>query len=280
MIIAQLSDLHIGFAGRGADCLNSKRLECVLKTINKMRKQPDMIIISGDLVDPGTEWAYRDLKRQLQAIDLPVFLALGNHDRRDAFFKVFNHYRPQDGFLQYTIEDWPMRIIVLDTLDENRHGGSFCKVRARWLDKALSEQPERPTLLVLHHPPVPSGINWLTARRDEPWVKRLEEVVSAHPNLKHLIAGHIHMGFFTGFAKTSLSVTPAIAPQLALELDDLDPDTPDNRPLLVEDRPGFTLHQWDSEQMTSHISYSPAGKILLRYTPDYQELVRHTLDIS
>ncbi len=279
MIIAQLSDLHIGFSGRGQPCLNLKRLNQVLASINQLRRQPDLMIISGDLIDPGTQWAYRDLQRALTNLNIPVFLALGNHDRRAAFIKVFGDYRLKDGYLQYTIEDWPLRIIVLDTLDEGQHGGSFCKTRADWLESTLNEQPRRPTLLVLHHPPTPSGIDWLTARREDGWVRRLTDVVRAAPNVKHIMAGHIHRSFFTQFAGVGLSVCPAVAPQLYLEFDRIDPDKADGRPLLVEDGPGYCLHKWDGEELISHVNTAPHGKVLLKYTPEYQKLIKHTQNV-
>lgn len=55
--------------------------------------------------------------------------------------------RTVDGFVQHAIEDWPLRILILGTLEEGRHGGGFCEVRARWLAERLSEAPERPTLI-------------------------------------------------------------------------------------------------------------------------------------
>jgi hypothetical protein len=82
-----------------------------------------------------------------------------------------------DGFLQYAIEDHPLRILVLDTLEEGRHGGNFCETRAAWLSERLAEAPERPTLIVLHHPPIESGLSWMTENPEAEWVKRLEAIV-------------------------------------------------------------------------------------------------------
>ena len=280
MIVAQISDLHIGFAGRGKTCANTERLKIVVQALNKLQQQPDLVIATGDLVESGEEWAYRDLKRELKQIKSPVYLAFGNHDSRAPFADVFPHIPYTDGFLQYTIEDHPLRVIVLDTLKEGRHGGSFCEARAAWLHEKLSEQPERPTLIALHHPPINTGIGWLTSNPNAPWVKRLRAVVSQFDNVQHMIAGHIHRSIFSSFANTTLSVTQAIAPQTALELAPVDPNVPDGRDLLVEARPGFCLHLWDGSNLTTHSGQSPAGKTLLSYDQKYAYVVKHTLDLD
>ena len=75
-----------------------------------------------------------------------------------------------DGFIQYAIEGFPVRILVLDTLEVGRHGGGFCEVRAAWLRARLDEAPDRPTLIVLHHPPIATGISWMTENPDADWI--------------------------------------------------------------------------------------------------------------
>ena len=280
MIIAQISDLHLGFAGRGEVCKNAQRLTSVVKTLNNLQRQPDLVLATGDLVEHGKIWAYKDLKQALRQIKSPVYMAFGNHDRREPFAKVFPQIPYEGGFLQYTIEDYPVRILVLDTLDEERHGGSFCTARAKWLESKLAEQPERPTILALHHPPIKTGIGWLTADPKSGWVKRLRGVVEKHKNIKHIMAGHIHRSIFKTFAGTTISVTQAIAPQTKLELADIDPNVPDGRGLLVESRPGFCLHLWDGDSITTHSAQSPCGKVLLHYDEKFAYVVKHTLDLD
>ena len=81
---------------------------------------------------------------------------------------------------------------MLDTLEEGRHGGAFCETRAAWLAARLDEAPERPTLIALHHPPIDTGIDWLTERPDAPWIARLHDVLVGRPNIVGMIAGHVH----------------------------------------------------------------------------------------
>ena len=72
---------------------------------------------------------------------------MGNHDSRaDLPRAVPRPPATADGFIQYAIEDHPVRILVLDTLEDRRHGGGFCESRADWLRDRLAEAPDRPTL--------------------------------------------------------------------------------------------------------------------------------------
>jgi len=196
MIIAQITDLHIGFAGKGKLCMNAQRLATVANTINKMVKQPDIVIATGDLVETGDKWAYRDLKEALNQFDYPVYLSLGNHDNRKNFTSVFPNTQMHDGFVQYTIEEHPIRIIVVDTLQEGMHGGSYCQTRQNWLLAELAKHSEKPTVIALHHPPIKTGIDWLTASADDEWVKSLHKIISKNKQVVHIMAGHVHRSIY------------------------------------------------------------------------------------
>src|SRR3546814_6377909 len=47
-----------------------------------------------------------------------------------------------------SLDTGPLRFIILDTLEEGRHGGAFCDVRARWLADRVAEALDRPTVIV------------------------------------------------------------------------------------------------------------------------------------
>ncbi len=150
-----------------------------------------------------------------------------------------------DGFHQYAIDDHDLRILVLDSLEDGRHGGGFCETRAAWLKERLAEAPERPTLLVLHHPPIESGHSWMTENPEAGWVKRLESIVAAQTNIVAIVAGHLHRPVVTQWAGTTLAVCPSTAPQVALDFAPIDPDRPDDRPMIVADPPWFAIHVWN-----------------------------------
>ena len=279
MIIAQITDLHIGFDGKEEKCKNTKRFKKVLAELNTQTQQPDLMLITGDLVESGEDWAYEKLKKTLDKIKIPYYLALGNHDNREKFIGTFSDTNFSNGFLQYTIEDWPLRIIVLDTLEVGKHGGGFCDARAEWLHRTLSEQADRPTLIALHHPPIRTGIAWMTIKEDDIWVERLKETLNPFNNIVHIISGHIHRNIFSRVAGTTLSVSLAVAPQVKLDLGDIDPDRPDNRILLTDAPSGYSLHYWDGAHMTSHSGRAPDGNPVIHYDEKHSFVVRHTMDL-
>lgn len=278
MLIAQITDIHLGFEPNNPAEFNRKRLDQTLRALSALKPRPDLLLMTGDLADTGDDSvSYRRLKSAVSNLPFPVWYCMGNHDSRDPFVKHFPHVPMVDGFVQYVIEDYPVRIIVLDTLEVGRHGGGFCEVRANWLRDRLAEAPDRPTILVLHHPPIESGLSWMTENPEAEWVVRLRDIVSAHPNIVAMLAGHLHRPVVTEWAGTTLAVCPSTAPQVALDLDRIDPDKPDGRPMIVADPPAFALHYWNGERLISHLDTADDHTVLARYEPALQPLVQMLL---
>jgi Icc protein len=275
MLIAQITDIHLGYDRDDPGELNRRRLDAVLDALTGMTPQPDLLLATGDLVeDPSDVASYQRLREALDGLPFPVRFALGNHDSRDAFLSVFPEAETSDGFLQYAIDGGPVRILVLDTLEEGRHGGAFCEGRAAWLRARLEEEPERPTLIALHHPPIESGLSWMTERSDAPWVERLWEVVADADNVVAMIAGHLHRPVTTRWAGTTLAVCPSTAPQVVLDLEPIDPERPDGRAMVVADPPWFGLHLWTGAGLVSHFDTAGGHDVIARYGPELQPLVR------
>jgi len=279
MLIAQITDVHLGFEPGNPDELNRRRLDTALRTLSEMTPRPDLLLATGDLADTGDDLlSYRRLEEAVAGLPFPVHYALGNHDGREAFRAAFPDAPMADGFHQYAIEGHDLRILVLDTLEEGRHGGGFCQIRAAWLRARLAEAPGKPTLLVLHHPPIESGHSWMTENPEAEWVERLEAIVAAQSNIVAVIAGHLHRPVVTRWAGTTLAVCPSTAPQVALDFQPIDPEAPDNRPMIVADPPWFAIHHWNGQRLTTHFDTAGDHQILARYTPALQPLVRLLAD--
>jgi 3',5'-cyclic AMP phosphodiesterase CpdA len=275
MLIAQITDIHLGFEPDDPNEFNRRRLDQTLKTLAEMKPRPDLLLATGDLADTGEdEVSYRRLQEAVADLPFPVFYAMGNHDGRIAFRTLFPETDHADGFIQYAIEQYPLRILVLDTLEEGRHAGGFCETRAAWLRARLTEQPDRPTLLALHHPPLATGLSWMTEDPGAAWIGRLREIVSSHANIVAIVSGHLHRQITTIWAGTRLSVCPSTAPQVALDLDSIDPDQPDGRPMIVADPPGYAIHYWNGSELISHYDTAGDHLVLARYVPALQPLVQ------
>jgi Icc protein len=273
MLIAQITDIHLGFEPDDPDEPNRRRLDAVLAALTAMTPRPDLLLMTGDLADAGDDaLAYRRLKEATADLPFPAYPAVGNHDGRGAFAAAFPDF-VAGGFVQYEIAG-PLRILVLDTLEEGRHGGGFCELRADWLARRLRERPSQPTLIALHHPPVDAGLSWLSENRDADWMRRLEAAVMGHDQVVGMVAGHLHRPVVTRFAGTTLAVSAATAAQLALDLGTIDPESPDGRPLVVDEPPAFALHLWTGRGLVTHFARVGDDPVLARFDARMQPLVR------
>lgn len=276
MLIAQVTDIHLGFQPDDPAELNRKRLDDVIETLLALTPRPDLLLATGDLTEHGTIASYETLKAIAEKLPFPLLPALGNHDDRDNFRAVFPDAPLTDGFLQYSYDAGPLRILVLDTLEPGRHGGSFCAARAAWLDDRLREST-KPSIVVLHHPPIETGNGWMTEDVDAEWVIRLRSVIARHAHVIRLVTGHLHRAIVTGWAGSTLAVCPSSAPQVAIDFRALDPENPDGRDMIVAEPPGFALHYWTGQDLITHFGAGGEHPVLARYNARMQPTVRHIL---
>lgn len=274
MLIAQITDIHLGFDPDNPAEFNRKRLDQVLRLLTGMNPMPDLLLATGDLVDRGDSESYRRLRNALSICPFPVWPCLGNHDQRDSFAEHFPEIPMPDGFVQYEVDTPNLRFLVIDTLEEGRHGGAFCETRARWLRDRLAEQPKRDTIIVMHHPPEDVGIEWMATDPDEPWVARFAGAIAGHAQVKGIICGHLHRPISVAWRGTTIAICPATAPQVALDLAPIDPDRPDNRPMIIADPPAFALHKWNGRSLVTHFDTADEHVMLAKFDEKMQPLVR------
>jgi len=272
VLIAQITDVHLGFEPGNPFEANRLRLDAVISALSAVDPAPDVLIVSGDLTESGTVGAYRDVRDALAVLPFPVIVAVGNHDVRANFLEVYPGLGDDNGFVQHVVEGFPLRIVVADTLEEGRHDGAFCARRAEWLDARLAEAPDRPTLLVLHHPPIPSGIDWMTTASGAPWTERLKVVVERHRQVTCALSGHLHRSMTAVWAGIPLITCSSTAPQIAL---DFKPMTgADMRPLIVDEPPAFALHRWsENEGMISYFGTASGARTIVPYDTRMERVI-------
>ena len=250
MLIAQITDTHIKTPGklayRRVDTAAMLR-RCVAEVL-QLDPQPDLIVMTGDLVDLGQPQEYVWLKSLIAPLRQPVIVVPGNHDERGAMRDAFagDGYFPAGGFLHFAIDDrYPLRIIGLDTLVPTEGRGELCSERLAWLDETLARENERPTLLLMHHPPFLTGIGHmdaigLTGR------EAFAEIVGRHPQIELILCGHLHRNIQTTVGGRRALTCPSPAHQVAL---DIRTDAPS---CFRMEPPGYLLHQWTGSGFTSH----------------------------
>jgi Icc protein len=245
MIFAQITDLHIKAAGRlayrkvdTADCL-----ERAVAHLLAQKVQPDVVLVTGDLVDAGHPAEYALLRDLLAPIRLPIFLMPGNHDARLPLRAAFPEHRylgAGEGPIHYVVEEFPVRLVALDSLVPGQGGGQLGPVQLDWLDQRLAEQPDRPTVVALHHPPFATGIGHMD-KIGLADAEALAPIIRRHPQVERVLAGHIHRPIQLRWAGTLASTAPSTAHQVEL---DFRPDAPDAFRL---EPPGYQLHRYTPE---------------------------------
>jgi 3',5'-cyclic AMP phosphodiesterase CpdA len=252
MLIAQITDTHIrangAFAFDGkAD--TSARLAAAVRFLATHTPRPDVVLATGDLADTGSAADYRKLAELLAPLEMPVLPIPGNHDSRaplqDAFPGIAR--RAATRYVQYAVDDYPVRLIAIDTLQEGRIGGYLCAERLAWIGHALAASP-RPTVLFMHHPPFDLGIAGNDDMRCE-GAAELERIVRAHGNVQAVLCGHLHRPVARRWGGTIAAVVPATAPTLELLL------TGDGPSGWVDSPPMVGLHLWrDGDGLVSHVA--------------------------
>jgi 3',5'-cyclic-AMP phosphodiesterase len=251
--VAQISDLHISDDGVGTDLRyqTAEHLERLVERLNTMEPRPDIVVATGDLVDKAQPSEYQRLRAILLALEIPFYLICGNHDSRENLVAAFpdHDYLPQEGFLQYTLEDFPLRIVCGDTRVAKKISGTMCAERLTWLDETLAAAPDRPTFVLLHHPPFTSGLTQMDKHGYEDKAG-IEAVIRKHDQVVRVAGGHLHRPVIVNWAGTTLSVCPGAAHQIGLNPH---ADTPVN---IVMEPPAFHLHMWqDDGSLVTHTIY-------------------------
>ncbi|MEO5337553.1 MAG: phosphodiesterase [Magnetospirillum sp. WYHS-4] len=222
MIVAQLSDFHFrsdGIPIKGK-VDGAKALAAALDHIKTLTPGPDLVLVTGDLIDKSGRPDYGPVKEGLASLGVPVYAIPGNHDDREAMRTAFADlgYLPAEGeFLHYTVEGHSLRLIGLDTQVPGTYLGELCPARLAWLEDRLAEAPDRPTLLFMHHPPFRTGIHFMDRspfRGAEPF----DALLRRHPQVLRLLCGHLHRPVEARFGGTVASTAPAIAFQMSLDL--------------------------------------------------------------
>lgn len=277
MLIAQVTDIHLGFQPDDPEEMNRKRFDEVVDSLLALTPLPDLLLATGDLTENGSIASYQTLKMITERLPFPVHFALGNHDHRANFRTVFPDVPVcNTGHVQYAMVHGPLRFVVLDTLEEGHHGGVLSAEQAAWLDETLLED-SRPTVLILHHPPIESGNGWMTEDLSAPWVQRLAGVVRRHSHIIRMITGHLHRGIVTGWHGTTLAVCPSSAPQVAIDFREIDGENPDGRNMIVAELPGYALHYWTGGDLITHFCAGGDHPVLARYNARMQPTVQHIL---
>ncbi|MGW0178416.1 metallophosphoesterase [Nocardia sp. NPDC003345] len=233
--IVQFTDTHIRPAGElmHGTVDTHANLVHALDRLRAFGEPIDALVLSGDLTDTGSREAYRRLRDTVEPVAeqlrAKTIYVMGNHDERGAFAAELG---------TGTTAGWPgratgepgqpvagaagpgrpldqvhdiagLRVVALDSTTPHRHDGRLGNGQLEWLTAVLREPARHGTLLVLHHPPIPSPVATTQALRlREP--ERLAEVI-AGTDVRLIICGHNHYTGAGALAGVPVWVGPALS---------------------------------------------------------------------
>ena len=188
----------------------------------------------------GQPEEYARLRELLAPLEPPLYLIPGNRDDNGALRTAFDdqRYLPRTGdFLHYVIEHHAVRLVALDSTAPGERKGVFCPARQAWLDKVLGEQPVRPTLLFIHHPPFDVGEHYIGGYRRPEEAAAFADLVSRHPQVIGLTCGHVHWLFECRWAGRPARIMPSVAVDLRKGIDETE----------AREQPIYLLHRLSNE---------------------------------
>lgn len=250
MLIAQISDLHIRPGGQLAYGISETNLlaEHAIHALLRLNPAPDCVLVTGDLTDCGLDDEYEIVSGLLSRLPMPVYAIPGNHDRREPFRRAFRSagYLPSAGPLNYAVRCGPARIVALDSLVQGESHGALLPETLAFLERALAEAPEAPTLVMLHHPPFETGIGHMDRARLFDGAEELERLVRRNPQVQRVLCGHVHRSIQQLFGGTLCQIAPSVGHQVAL---DLHADAPS---CFILEPPELLLHRLAGNRIVTH----------------------------
>lgn len=274
MRIIQISDFHL----RGDGKLSFQKADTMAafnQTIAYMRnlkeyEQPDFYVITGDMSEGGTREGYQIMREGLHKLPRPSFIVPGNHDSREFFLELFTEETPvEDGirpYICYTIDDRPVRVIVVDTSIPHCHWGGLNDTVAAWLERKITEFPDKPTLVFTHHPPFTTGLPAMDEGFEQS--DRFGEILNMHKNVK-LCCGHMHTGITTMWKGIPCVTCPPVS--MLMEVDFRSKASPYVTEEEAADgfkgggdrfflgNPSYLIHDLQGDTVNTHFMTIPAG---------------------
>lgn len=216
-LLIQISDTHILPPGEilYGSIDTALRLAETVQKINRMQPSPNAVFFTGDLVEDADETGYEHFIKLIAPLKMPVYVIPGNHDNPKLMLKIFagtTHFPASEGTYQYAVEDFPFRILALNSQSDGTELPEFNEAKLSWLKDQLSRS-KKPVLIAIHHPPMTTGIE-LIDMGGSGWFQGIKSVLAEHSQVKLVICGHCHVDLCGRIGQVPVYMAPANSHQL------------------------------------------------------------------
>ena len=174
----------------------SRHLQIVSDEVLALPKRPAGVFVVGDCAfNSGEKEDYATLTGLLDPLrggQLPLHLALGNHDQRENFWEALKEKksarRPVQDRHVALIRTSELNWFVLDSLEKTlQTPGLLGQAQFDWLAKSLDANRTKPAIVMVHHNPGTEGN--IGGLKD---TEALYEVIRPRKQVKAYIFGHTH----------------------------------------------------------------------------------------
>jgi len=238
MIIAQISDTHLAVDSPDAE-QRIRDFELTIADINALDPVPDVIVHTGDIVHNGRRDEYAQAVAILAKARAPVYVLAGNRDNRAKLREAFlacGYLAPDSDFVDYAIDDFPVRLIALDTLSSGSNKGSFCRERVRHLIDMIDAETSKPIAVFTHHPPFEVTVGPDPLHFEMPAVMSgLRRALQHSGRVVAIFSGHVHRAAEGHVGNIPAIVMPCIATTLRKG----------QYPVQMKTRPVYQVHRFD-----------------------------------
>lgn len=210
--VLQITDTHL-FAEKHETLLGVNTWEsyqAVLEAIRAEQRACDLIVATGDLAQDHTAAAYQHFAEGIASFDVPCVWLPGNHDFQPAMYSALQEAGISPSKRVFIGDHW--QILLLDSQVFGVPHGELSEFQLEWLENKLTDAPERHTLLLLHHHPLPAGCGWLDQHSLRN-AQELDNVLVRFPHVKNLLCGHIHQEQDLDWNGRRLLATPSTCVQ-------------------------------------------------------------------
>jgi len=238
VIVAQISDTHLALDTRDAE-RRMRDFALTIADINALDPAPDVIVHTGDIVHNGRQDEYAQALAILKKARAPFYVLPGNKDDRAnlrAAFSNGGHLAANGDFIDYTVENYPVRLIALDTLSEGKNRGEFRREQAEHLAALIDAHARKSIAVFTHHPPFEVSVG-----PDRFHFETMASMALLRDALQHsgrvvaIFSGHVHRGTAGQVGRIPASVVPCVATTLRKG----------EYPAHMKTRPVYHLHRYD-----------------------------------
>ncbi len=222
--LVQITDTHL-FSDEKGELLGVNTLDSFTAVVNDVLAKSlnyHAVIMTGDVSQDHTDASYARFEHGITPLTKPCFWLPGNHDYQPSMRSVYPSVQIQQHTHVLVGKHW--QIILLDSQSEGSPHGVLSKQQLEYLEQTLTQNPERYSLVLLHHHSRLVGSAWLDQHclhnSDEFW-----EAIAPHQEVKAVLCGHVHQDFKESYQGVDVYTSPSTCIQFKSQSDGFALDT-------------------------------------------------------